>query len=141
MEMRPRHAECGQAVMLFAVFIPLSVLFALGVIDYMVTNIRVMETIAAADLAVHAGAQVIRLRPDGSIHPDTSRAVETTAAFFTRQAPATAVLQGIHCGRQDKRPTCVLRASVRSAGFLLPKTWIQVDARGTLAYGATRDNQ
>ncbi len=50
----------GQAVALFAVLIPVMVLFFLGVIDYMVSNARVMETVAAADLAAHAGAQYIQ---------------------------------------------------------------------------------
>ena len=127
--------------MLYAVFIPLTVLFALGIIDYMVTNVRVMETIAAADLASHAGAQVVYLRPDGSIHIDPSKGAQTAAAYFSRQAPQGAVLRSVRCLQIDARPVCTLSADVRSAGFLLPKSWIHVDALGVLAYGATRDNQ
>ena len=52
-----RRTQQGQAIALFAVVVPVMVLFFLGVIDYMVTNARVMETVAAADLGAHAGAQ------------------------------------------------------------------------------------
>ncbi|MBL0348093.1 hypothetical protein [Candidatus Villigracilis affinis] len=44
----------------------------LGILDYMVTNARVMETVAAADLAAHAGAQEITVLPDGTITATTA---------------------------------------------------------------------
>jgi hypothetical protein len=139
--MNSNLGERGQAVMLYAVFIPLSVVFALGIIDYMVTNIRVMETIAAADLAAHAGAQLVHLSPDGTIHVDSAGGAQMATSYFQRQAPQGAVLRSVDCRQIEARPACRLTAEVRSAGFLLPKTWIRVDAMGVLAYGATRENQ
>ena len=62
-----RGTEKGQSVALFAILMPIMSLFLLGILDYMVTNARVMETIAAADLAAHAGAQEITVLPDGTI--------------------------------------------------------------------------
>lgn len=136
-----KTTERGQAVMLYAVILPVTVLFALGIFDFMVTNIRVMETLAAADLAAHAGAQQVRLRPDGSIRVDRPAALSTAAAYFNVQAPAEAQLGSVACGLQFGRPTCRISAAVRSAGYLLPQRWIRVDAEGTLAYGATRADQ
>jgi hypothetical protein len=49
------RSERGQSVLLFAILMPIMSLFLLGILDYMVTNARVMETVAAADLAAHAG--------------------------------------------------------------------------------------
>ena len=60
MAMKVKLKERGQSVALFAILMPIMSLFLLGILDYMVTNARVMETVAAADLAAHAGA----LTPD-----------------------------------------------------------------------------
>lgn len=136
-----RGAEKGQAIALFAVLIPVTVLFALGIFDYMVTTARVMETLAAADLGAHAGAQVVRLQPDGGIIVDNPAARSTAASYFNRQAPAGAVLHGVVCRLEQARPTCRLTASVQSAGYLIPQHTIVVESIGTLAYGATRDDQ
>jgi hypothetical protein len=64
-----KHArfERGQSFMRFAILMPLLSLFLRGILDYMVTNARVMETVAAADLAAHAGAQEITFLPDGTL--------------------------------------------------------------------------
>ncbi len=59
MAVKSRRNECGQSTLLFAILLPLMSLFLLGILDYMVTNARVMETVGAADLAAHAGAQEI----------------------------------------------------------------------------------
>ncbi len=127
--------------MLYAVFIPLTILFALGIIDYMVTNLRVMDTVAAADLAAHAGAQVVQVEPGGVIKVNPLEAAKTATAYFIRQAPMHAVLRNVRCSQYQGQPACILTATVRSAGFLLPESWIRVDALGVLAFGATRDNQ
>jgi len=134
-------AVAGQAVALFAVVIPITVLFALGIFDYMITTARVMETLAAADLGAHAGAQVVRLQPDGRIVVDNPAARATAASFFSRQAPAGAALHTVVCRLEQARPTCRLTASVQSAGYLIPRRMILVEAVGELAYGATRDDQ
>jgi hypothetical protein len=136
-----RRTEKGQATALFAVVVPVTVLFFLGVIDYMVTNARVMETVAAADLAAHAGAQQINLLPDGTIEPFSSQASVVATSFFAAQAPPEAFLGGISCGLIQERPACRVSARVRSAGWLLPETWINVNAVGYLAYGVTEDDQ
>jgi hypothetical protein len=133
--------EKGQATALFAVVIPVTVLFFLGVIDYMVTNAWVMETVAAADLAAHAGAQQINLLPDGTIESSSSQASAVAASFFAAQAPPQSSLGGISCGLIQERPACRVSARVRSAGWLLGETWINVNAVGYLAYGVTEDDQ
>jgi len=141
-EVQPgQRTEKGQAVALFSVLIPVTVLFFLGVIDYMVTNARVMKTVAAADLAAHAGAQYIHLLPDGTIEPLPSRASTVAASFFSAQSPPEAALGGVFCGLIQERPACRVNALVRSAGWLLPETWIGVNTVGYLAYGVTEDDQ
>ena len=69
--MKHKRNERGQSILLFAILMPLMSLFLLGILDYMVTNARVMETVAAADLAAHAGAQEITVLPDGTITATT----------------------------------------------------------------------
>ena len=63
--MKIKLKERGQSVALFAILMPIMSLFLLGILDYMVTNARVMETVAAADLASAArpGAAGRRTRP------------------------------------------------------------------------------
>ena len=136
-----KPAERGQSAALFAVIIPVTVLFALGIIDYMVTNLRVMEALAAAELGAHAGAQVVRLLPDGEILPHNPYARQTAAAYFRRQAPPGAVQNSVACGLNEERPACWVSISVRSAGYLVPERWIRIRALGELAFGATRDGQ
>jgi len=131
----------GQAVVLFAVVIPVTVLFALGIFDYIVTTARVMETLAAADLGAHAGAQIVKLQPDGRIVVDNPAARATAASYFNLQAPQGAALHAVVCRLEQTRPTCRLTASVPSAGYLIPQRTILVEAVGKLAYGATRDDQ
>ena len=43
-------SEKGQSITLFALMLPLMAVFILGLFDYMVTNARVMEAVAVADL-------------------------------------------------------------------------------------------
>jgi len=131
----------GQAIALFAVVLAVTTLFALGVMDYMVTNVRVMETVAAADLAAHAGAQTIVLLPDGRLDMAGSQAENTAANFFRAQAPDGAVLGAVSCGLVGNRPACRVNAAMESAGMLIPKRWINVSAVGYLAYGVTEDDQ
>jgi len=135
------NPQAGQAVALFAVLIPVTVLFVLGIMDYMVTNARVMATLAAADLAAHAGAQVVTVRPDGTIRSANAMAEQTAAAYFQLQAPPEAVLGSASCSLIDGRPGCRLSVAVRSAGYLIPPRWIGVEAVGYLAYGVTEDDQ
>ena len=132
--------ERGQSVLLFAVLMPLMSLFLLGILDYMVTNARTMETVGIADLAAHAGAQEIMVLPDGTIR--TARGGNRIAAqYFNAQRPSYARLTSVSCGRHQGRPACQVNARVRSAGYLLPSRWVTVRAIGYLAHGVTRGDQ
>ncbi|MFT3892746.1 MAG: pilus assembly protein TadG-related protein [Anaerolineales bacterium] len=97
--------ERGQSILLFAILMPLMSLFLLGILDYMVTNARVMETVAVADLAAHAGAQEITVLPDGVITA-TSAGNEIAAMYFSAQKLAYAHLVSVSCGRHQNRPAC-----------------------------------
>ena len=140
MAMKCKRTERGQSVLLFAVLMPIMSLFLLGILDYMVTNARVMETVAAADLAAHAGAQEITVLPDGTITA-TSRGNVIANAYFNAQRPAYVRLVSISCGRHQGRPACLIEANTRSPGYLLSARWIRVRAIGYLAHGVTRGDQ
>jgi Flp pilus assembly protein TadG len=140
MAMKCKRTERGQSVLLFAVLMPIMSLFLLGILDYMVTNARVMETVAAADLAAHAGAQEITVLPDGTITATTA-GNGIAAAYFNAQRPGSAHLTSVACGRQQGRPACLVTAQVRSAGYLFPARCLTVRAIGYLAHGVTREDQ
>lgn len=138
--MKFKRSERGQSILLFAILMPLMSLFLLGILDYMVTNARVMETVAAADLAAHAGAQEITVLPNGTITATTA-GNGIAATYFNAQRLASAQLLSVSCGRHQGRPACFLTAQVRSAGYLLPSRWVRVQAIGYLAHGVTRGDQ
>ncbi|PWB78211.1 MAG: hypothetical protein C3F07_00095 [Anaerolineales bacterium] len=134
------RSERGQSVLLFAILMPIMSLFLLGILDHMVTNARVMETVAAADLASHAGAQEITVLPDGTITATTA-GNHIAATYFNAQHLGHAQLLSISCGRHQGRPACFVTAQVQSAGYLLPSRWVTVRAIGYLAHGVTRGDQ
>jgi len=138
--MKQQKSERGQSMLLFAVLLPLMALFLLGILDYMVTNARVMETVAAADLAAHAGAQEITVLPNGQIMT-TTKGNGIAASYFNSQSPEYAHLSSVSCGRHQGRPACIVQAQVKSAGFLLPSRQVTVNAIGYLAHGITRGDQ
>jgi Flp pilus assembly protein TadG len=140
MAMKYKRNERGQSILLFAILMPLMSLFLLGILDYMVTNARVMETVAAADLAAHAGAQEITVLPDGTITATTA-GNGIAAMYFNAQRPGHAQLISVSCGRHQGRPACFVTAQTRSAGYLLPARWVTVRAIGYLAHGVTREDQ
>ena len=140
MAMKFKRSERGQSVLLFAILMPLMSLFLLGILDYMVTNARVMEAIGVADLSAHAGAQEITLLPDGTITA-TRQGEGIANAYFNAQRPKYVRLVSISCGRHQGRPACLIAADTRSAGYLLPARWIRVRAIGYLAHGVTRGDQ
>jgi len=140
MAMKIRRSERGQSVLLFAILMPLMSLFLLGILDYMVTNARVMETVAVADLAAHAGAQEITVLPDGTITA-TAGGNGIAAMYFNAQRPGYAQLVSVSCGRHQGRPACFVHAQTRSTGYLLPARWVSVRAIGYLAHGVTRGDQ
>jgi Flp pilus assembly protein TadG len=138
--MKIKRNERGQSILLFAILLPVMSLFLLGILDYMVTNARVMETVAAADLAAHAGAQEITVLPDGTITATTA-GNGIAAAYFNSQRPASAQLLSVSCGRHQGRPACFVTAQTHSAGYLLSARWVTVRAIGYLAHGVTREDQ
>src|SRR5512147_750580 len=138
--MKGTRAVRGQSILLFAILMPIMSLFLLGILDYMITNARVMETVAAADLAAHAGAQEITVLPDGTITATTGGNA-IAATYFNAQRPDYAHLVSISCGRHQDRPACFVQAQTRSAGYLLPARWVTVRAIGYLAHGVTRGDQ
>jgi len=140
MAMKSKRSERGQSVLMFAILMPLMSLFLLGILDYMVTNARVMETIAIADLAAHAGAQEITVQPDGTITA-TTHGKGIVNSYFSAQHPEYVRLVSVSCGSHQGRPACLIQADARSAGYLLPARWIRVHAIGYLAHGVTRGDQ
>src|SRR5574337_1519493 len=100
MAMKRLRTERGQSILLFAILLPLMALFLLGILDYMVTNARVMETVAVADLAAHAGAQEITVLPDGTITA-TSGGNQIAALYFNAQRPPYTRLVSVSCGRHQ----------------------------------------
>jgi len=108
--MKAHRTERGQSILLFAILLPLMSIFLLGILDYMVTNARVMETVAVADLAAHAGAQEITVLPDGTITA-TAGGNEIAAWYFNAQRPDYAQLVFVSCGRHQGRPACLLEHS------------------------------
>ena len=75
-------SERGQSIMLFAIMLPLMAVFILGLFDYMVTNAHAMEAVAVADLSAHAGAQEVRLLPNGKILSDVPNAQRVARDYF-----------------------------------------------------------
>jgi Flp pilus assembly protein TadG len=132
--------EKGQAIVLFALLLPVMALFLVGILDYMVTNARVMEVVAAADLAAHAGAQEIMVRPDGTL-AGLAEGQVVAEQYFRAQAPAGAQFLGASCGGARGQSTCQVWAQTVSAGYLIPRRQIQVSAIGYLAQGVTRGDQ
>lgn len=140
MAMKTFRNERGQSILLFAILMPVMSLFLLGILDYMVTNARVMETVAVADLAAHAGAQEITVLPNGTITA-TRTGNDIASQYFNAQRPGYAHLVSVSCGRHQNQPACFIQAQTRSAGYLLPARWVTVRAIGYLAHGVTREDQ
>lgn len=132
--------EQGQAMVAFALLLPVMALFMVGVLDYMVTNARAMEVVAAADLAAHAGAQEITVHPDGTL-ASLPQGQAVAEVYFRIQAPSEAQFLGASCGLFQGQPACQVQAQMPSAGYLIPQRQIQVSAIGYLAQGVTRGGQ
>lgn len=134
-------SERGQSITLFALMLPLMAVFILGLFDYMVTNARAMEAVAVSDLSAHAGAQEIRLLPNGKILSDVPAAERVAADYFRIQAPSYVHFVNVICGDTLERPFCRVTARVQSAGYLFSAHPITVHAVGYLAWGVTREEQ
>jgi len=134
-----RFSEKGQSITLFALMLPLMAVFILGLFDYMVTSVRTMEAVAVADLSAHAGAQEIRLLPNGKILSDVPEAERVAADYFRMQTPSYVQLVSVVCGDTVERPFCRVSARVNSAGHLFASRPITIHAVGYLAWGVTRE--
>ena len=134
-------SEKGQSITLFALMLPLMAVFILGLFDYMVSNARTMEAVAVSDLSAHAGAQEVRLLPNGKILSDVPSAKRVAADYFRMQAPSYVQFVSVVCGDALERPFCRVTARVRSAGYLFSSRPITVHAVGYLAWGVTREQQ
>jgi hypothetical protein len=135
-----RRTEKGQSAALFAIVATALVLFVIGVMEYMVTTSRMMEAVAVADLAAHAGAQEVKVLPNGVITP-TGAGPAVARQYFALQAPEYVELTSVWCGVRNNRPACEVGARVRTAGYLLGRQYVDVSAVGYLAYGVTRGDQ
>jgi hypothetical protein len=135
-----RRQERGQAIVIFALLVPAMALFLVGILDYMVTNAKAMEVVAAADLAAHAGAQEILVNPDGTL-ANLTEGQAVAELYFRVQAPSEAQLLGTACGQTQGQPACQVWAQMPSAGYLIPQRQIQISAIGYLAPGVTRGDQ
>ena len=134
-----KPGERGQSITLFALMLPLLAVFILGLFDYMTTNARAMEAVAVADLSAHAGAQEVRLLPNGKILSDVDAAEEVAYDYFRMQAPSYVKFVGVVCGDSVDRPFCRVTARVNSAGYLFASRPITIHAVGYLAWGVTRE--
>jgi Putative Flp pilus-assembly TadE/G-like len=132
-------SERGQSITLFALMLPLMAVFILGLFDYMITNTRAMEAVAVADLSAHAGAQEVRLLPNGKILSDVDAGEEVAYDYFRVQAPSYVQFVDVVCGDSADRPFCRVTARVNSAGYLFASRPITVHAVGYLAWGITRE--
>lgn len=134
-----RISEKGQSIALFALMLPLMAIFILGLFDYMVTSVRMMEAVAVADLSAHAGAQEVKLLPNGKIVSDVPAAEEIATDYFRMQTPPYVQLVSVVCGDTVDRPFCRVSAQVNSAGYLFVPRPITIHAVGYLAWGVTRE--
>jgi hypothetical protein len=134
-----KPSERGQSITLFALMLPLMAVFILGLFDYMTTNARAMEAVAVADLSAHAGAQEVRLLPNGKILSDVDAAEEVAYGYFRMQAPSYVQFVDVVCGDSVDRPFCRVTASVNSPGYLFASRPVTVHAVGYLAWGITRE--
>jgi len=137
---RLRISERGQNIAWFAVVLPMMSVFILGILDYMITAARVMEAVAVADLSAHAGAQEVKLLPNGAVIIDEG-AASVVREYFSAQAPGYIKITRVGCGMLGGRPACSVQAKVTPANILIRGKDITVNATGYLVYGATRGDQ
>jgi hypothetical protein len=134
------HRQKGQVIADFAIFLPILALTVIMAIDFLITTGRAMETISAADLAAHAGAQEVKLLRNGKIEPN-GKGPSVAAYYFALQKPAHARFVSASCGLSNNRPACEVVAETTTSGFFLPERPVRIRSVGYLAYGSTRDDQ
>lgn len=126
-----------------ALFLPLMALMLLGAMEVAVDLLRVQETIAAADLAAHAGAQVAAVNPRGEILPAGDAGALRAIQVFLTHRPPHARPVGARCGPAGMRVACEVVAETETAGWFpfVGRRPIRVRAIGYLVPGATRGEQ
>ena len=139
---KPRYsrAQKGQSTTLFAVFLPAVIVLLIGVLDTIATTSRLMDGVSVANLAAIAGAQEIKVLPNGVIQT-TEQAHSTATLYFVQQAPSYVQLMSVWCGQTKNRPSCIIKARVETAGLMLGGQYINITAVGYLSYGVTRGDQ
>jgi Tfp pilus assembly protein PilX len=130
----------GQILVWFALLLPILALLLVGAADYAISARRVLDTAMAADLAAHAAAQAVVVRFDGRVAPAPEAPLIAERVFWAN-APAGAWLESVRCDMATGRPRCVVRAGIRTAGWLGIRERAEVTGVGYLAVGATRGDQ
>jgi hypothetical protein len=139
---KPRYsrAQKGQSTTLFAVFLPAIIVLLIGVLDTLATTSRLMDGVSVTNLAAMAGAQEVKVLPNGVIQT-TDQAYSTATWYFVQQAPSYVQLMSVWCGQTNNRPSCIIKARVETAGLMLGGQYINITAVGYLSYGCTRGDQ
>jgi hypothetical protein len=132
--------ESGQSTALFLIFLPAVIVLLVGILDTIVTTNRLMDGVSVTNLAAMAGAQEVKVLPNGVIRT-TDQAVPTATFYFSQQAPSYVQLTSVWCGTTNERPSCIIKASVATAGLMLGGHYINITAVGYLSYGVTRGDQ
>jgi hypothetical protein len=135
-----KRKEQGQSAAVFAVVVTALVIFVVGVMDYMITTSRTMEAYGIADLSAHAGAQEVKVLPNGVIQI-APNGPAVAAEYYHMQSRSYMQLVNTSCGAVHGEPACEVIVRVHSAGYLIPQHWITVHAVGYMAYGSTRGGQ
>jgi len=133
----------GQILVFFALLLPFLVLLLLGALETALTFLRVQETMAAADLAAHAGTQVATVTVAGRLVPAGDAGAHRAVQVFLTQRPPHARLVEARCGLQGVRVACRVTAETETAGWFpfIGRRSIRVSAIAYLVPGATRGEQ
>lgn len=133
----------GQILVWMALLLPLLILMLLGAAEAAADLLRVQETIAAADLAAHAGAQAAVVAPDGRLVPAGQAGAFRAVQVFLMHRPPHARIVEARCGLQGVRVACRVVAETSAVGFFpfARGRTFRVAAVGYLVPGATRGEQ
>lgn len=138
-----RRGQIGQILVWMALFLPLMVLLLLGALEAAADLLRMQETIAAADLAAHAGVQAAVVRPDGRVVPAGDAGAFRATQVFLAHRPSHARLVSARCYPDGARIACRVVAETRTVGWfpLIGQQSLRVSAVAYMVPGATRGEQ
>jgi hypothetical protein len=136
-------ARRGQILVFFALLLPFLVLILLGALEAAADVLRVQETMAAADLAAHAGVQAAVVTVDGRPAPAGDAGAHRALQVFLMQRPPHARLVEARCGHSGVRVACRVAAETETVGWFpfVGRRPIRVSAIAYLVSGATRGEQ